>query len=161
GIGIDLSTDGFFDGVTVNNANNVDAGSNHLQNYPVLLAATSGPSTAVAGTLNSVPGTTFTLDFYASAAPNPALYGDGQRYLGSGTVTTNASGNVFFQLSVGGATAAGEYLTATATDPAGNTSEFSAARRLDAAPTVVGAGAWTPLGPSPASVLGDGVVVDG
>ena len=41
-------------------------------------------------------------------------------------MTTDGAGNVSFTLPLSAAFAPGEWVTATATDPAGNTSEFSA-----------------------------------
>src|SRR4029078_10002255 len=57
-------------------------------------------------------------------------YGEGQYYLGSTTVTTDDSGNVTFAAAFsvanlpGGVVHADWYISATATDPGGNTSEF-------------------------------------
>src|SRR5207237_10100851 len=132
GLGIDPSTRGCVDGANINSQSILNAaGANGLQNYPVLLAASAGDGsaghgTAVYGALNSKPNTTFTLDFYATDAPNPSLFGDSQRYLGSATVTTDAAGNATFNLAFAVGTTTNDYVTATATDPAGNTSEFSA-----------------------------------
>jgi hypothetical protein len=109
------------------------AGANGNQNFPVLSQATSGATTRIIGTLNSTPNSTFTLDFYANTAPDPSGFGEGQRYLGSTTVTTNAAGNAPFDLPLAAATANGEWVTATATDPAGNTSKFSLAWQTTAA----------------------------
>jgi hypothetical protein len=142
-LGIDLN----WDGVTMNDNLDGDAGPNNQQNYPVILSAAPGSSTTASGYLNSMPSTTFTLDFYASAAPDPSNFGPGQRYLGSAKVTTDASGNANFSATVGAASA-GEWLTATATDPGGDTSEFSAARQLAAAPPPINPLSWTPIGPT-------------
>src|SRR5262249_16347610 len=101
------------------------SGPNNLQNFPVLAAAEAGATTSVRGTLNSRPGTTFTLDFYASPAADPSGYGEGQRYLGSATVNTDAAGTAALVAALA-ATSPGEVISATATDPQGNTSEFSA-----------------------------------
>jgi titin len=133
GLGIDLGGDG----VTANDAGDADSGPNNLQNFPVLSAAVPGASTAIAGTLNSQPNTTFKVDFYASATADPSGYGEGQRYLGSITVTTDGSGNASFNLLLAAATSAGEILTATATDPSGNTSEFSLAVAVQATTQVL------------------------
>jgi hypothetical protein len=128
-LGLDLSAVPFpADGVTLNDLGDADAGPNNFQNYPVLTEARAGASTRVAGSLNSTATTTFTLDFYANATADPSGYGEGQRYLGSISVTTDAAGNVSFDTPLPAATSPGEFITATATDPAGNTSEFSAVR---------------------------------
>ena len=114
-------------GVTANDPLDADTGSNNLQNFPVLLGARLGTQTLVAGALNSVPSATYTIDFYANSSVDPSGYGEGRRYLGSTTATTDSSGNATFNVSLASATTAGEWITATATDGAGNTSEFSAA----------------------------------
>jgi Bacterial Ig domain/RTX calcium-binding nonapeptide repeat (4 copies) len=125
GLGIDLALDpNGANGVTPNDLGDADTGPNNLQNFPVLSSVVPGASTQIAGTLNSTPNTTFTLDFYASAAADPSGYGEGERYLGSATVTTDGSGNASFSVTLA-ATTVGEVVTATATDPGGNTSEFS------------------------------------
>jgi autotransporter-associated beta strand protein len=144
GLGIDLGDSG----VQVNHAGTT-TGPNNLQNYPLITAATPGSSTAVKGSLNSLPSTTYTLDFYASTTPDITFYGPGQRYLGSATVTTDASGNGTFSVVMAAATSASNWVTATATDPAGNTSEFSGARQLPATPLTLNTTTWTPIGPSP------------
>ena len=123
GLGIDLGADG----VTPNQDCNPGGGPNNGQNYPVLAAAQSGDNTTITGTLNSTPNTTFTLDFYANAAADPTGYGQGERYLGSTTVTTgDACDSDTFQIALDAPTQDGEAISATATDPNGNTSEFSA-----------------------------------
>src|SRR5262249_49343339 len=77
-----------------------------------------------------------TLDFYASTAADFGAdqIAEGRRYLGSGSVITNASGAGAFDSATFlvplGPTNPGEWITATATDRAGNTSEFSAALAL-------------------------------
>ena len=135
GLGIDLG--GSYppptsDGVTVNDPLDADYGPNNLQNYPILSSVASSATHArVTGTLASTANTFFTLDFYASTAAD--FGGDqiteGRRYLGSGSVTTNASGIGVFDsatfTTLLGASTPDEWITATATDPAGNTSEFS------------------------------------
>ena len=82
-------------------------------------------STKIEGTLKSTPNTTFTLDFYANTVADPSGHGEGEIYLGAATVTTDANGHVAFAITVPAATSPGQFITATATDPDGNTSEFS------------------------------------
>jgi parallel beta-helix repeat protein len=101
-------------------------GANLLQNYPVLSSAVSSASgTAITGTLNSTPNETFHLEFFASPTANASGYGEGKTYLGSTSVTTDASGNASFSLTVPVGNLVGQVLSATATDPGNNTSEFS------------------------------------
>ena len=99
------------------------SGPNDLQNAPVLSAATGGgASTTISGTLSSEANTTFRIEFFA----NPAGAGQGQTYLGFLDVTTDGGGSASFSFSPASPVAAGLNITATATDPGGNTSEFSA-----------------------------------
>ena len=102
-------------------------GPNDLQNFPILASATPGTgSTTITGTLNSTPNTAFTVQFFASAAADPSGFGEGQTYLGQVTgVMTDGSGNASFTAVVGSEPSGQAVITATATDPAGNTSEFS------------------------------------
>jgi hypothetical protein len=126
GLGIDLFSDAGA-GPTANDPGDGDEGGNGLQNYPVIQSATvSGGSTLVSGTFNSLPNAQFRLEFFASAQCDPSGFGEGATFLGSTTVTTDASGNSSFQAAVAAA-AVGSSITATATHlTSGNTSEFSA-----------------------------------
>ena len=125
GIGIDLNAGavgGVGDGVTLNDPGDVDPGPNALQNFPVITgAATNGATIVINGTLNSTPLTTHRVEFFASAPADP----EGERYLGSAMVSTDAAGNGSFLVTLPQAVLLGEAITATATDAANNTSEFS------------------------------------
>ena len=124
GLGIDISDDG----VTPNDALDGDLGPNDLQNFPVLTLAvnTPTPQTLVSGTLDSSPSTQFTIEFFASASCDGSGNGEGATFVGSTTVTTNGTGSGSFSLFAVELLEIGDAVTATATDPAGNTSEFSA-----------------------------------
>jgi hypothetical protein len=99
-------------------------GGNHNQAAPVLTSATAdGTSTTVTGALTSTPNTTFTLEFFANSVNDPS--GSGEQFLGSVVVTTDAGGNASFTVTFATAVAPGSFLTATATDAANNTSQFS------------------------------------
>jgi uncharacterized repeat protein (TIGR01451 family) len=123
GLGIDLGNDG----VTPNTSGGPHAGPNDLQNFPVItLVKSLGGGAEIHGTLNSTPSTQFTLEFFASSAADSSGYGQGQTFLASRTVSTDASGNVTFDFNLPSSNSAEPFITATATDPNGNTSEFSA-----------------------------------
>ncbi|HLL76958.1 MAG TPA: LamG-like jellyroll fold domain-containing protein, partial [Pyrinomonadaceae bacterium] len=123
-LGIELGAD---DVVTANDAGDADTGANNLQNFPVLTsAAASGGNTTVSGTLNSAASTQYAVEFFSNASCDASGNGEGRTFLGSTSVTTNGSGNASINATLTTATPAGEFVTATATDPSGNTSEFSA-----------------------------------
>jgi streptogramin lyase len=122
GLGIDLNGDG----VTPNNGSEVAGQPNLRMNTPVFTSAQWGM-------------TTFSLSGYVGSVPNQAVFagvrveifaadgsagghGQGARYLG--TLTTDASGNFSGTITASGLSI-GTILTATATDGAGNTSEFA------------------------------------
>ena len=63
-------------------------------------------------------------------------YGEGERFLGTVDVTTDGSGHAAFSANVAGPLGNAEFVTATATDSAGNTSEFSACMTA-VTPTVI------------------------
>lgn len=117
--GIDL----LGNGVTPNDAGDVDSGPNTLQNYPALSGATNNyGATRIVGTLSSRPGTTFRVELFASSYS----VGDGGTFLGAVTLTTDGTGAARLDTVVTSGDITGQFVTATATDPSGNTSEFSA-----------------------------------
>ena len=121
-LGIDLGGDG----VTPNGpAGSSRPGPNQLQNFPVISLAIPG---SIAGTLSAVANAAFRVELFSTAAADPSGFGQGQTYLGSVTVNTSGSGAGSFVFTPGSPLAVGQFITATATDPLGNTSEFSAAR---------------------------------
>ena len=127
GLGIDLDVDTIHppDGLTPNDVNDTDTGSNNLQNFPVLTSVdVQATSTIIQGTLNSTANAQFRLEFFASAQCDPTGHGEGQTFLGSADVTT-AGNNVTFNVNLPVAISANQYVTATATNAAGSTSEFS------------------------------------
>ncbi len=129
-LGIDLvPSGGAFGTPNANDAGDADTGANNLQNFPVLSnVRLSSGNTLVDVSLDSLPGT-YNLDFYSNAAADPSGNGEGQTFVGTDTITiptgaTNAAKTVTL---TGNFTS--RVLSATATDAAGNTSEFSVAVR--------------------------------
>ena len=124
-IGIDLYNGAL--GVTPNDGGDADTGANNLQNFPAITSVIStGGSTTIQGTLNSAVSKQFRIELFSNDACDPTGFGEGQNYLGFTNVTTNASGQGSFTFTVPSANVVGGFFTATATDPSGNTSEFSA-----------------------------------
>ncbi len=127
-IGIDLVPEG----VTANDPGDGDTGANGLQNWPVIssveiLTVPQGTGTRIQGVLHSAASTLYDLDFYENPACSyfPRAYLGGMSYIGSGQVTTDGSGTGVFDVTLAAVVADGARITATATDPAGNTSELS------------------------------------
>ncbi len=125
-IGIDLGGDG----VTANDAGDADTGPNGLQNFPVVSSAlnlTNPSSTTVRVSFDSLAGGGYTHQFFSGptcdAARNLVLTAPGTQ--GSSLVELSP------QLPVG------TYVTATATDAGGNTSELSTCTRVTLASLVV------------------------
>ena len=121
-LGIDIDSDG----ITPNDAGDADSGPNGRQNFPVLAAASGG----VQGTLNSTPNRNYLIQFFGNAACDSSGNGEGATLLGSSSVATDANGNATIPLF---AVAGGQFVTATATDPLENTSEFSSCVQVLAA----------------------------
>jgi hypothetical protein len=109
-----------------NDSQDADEGINHLQNAPALNSAYAD---SIVGTLNSAPNKTFNLDFYSSPSCDNSGRGEGQTYLNSISVTTDANGNASFVTGFGASSGAVITATATAAPASGNaygsTSEFS------------------------------------
>jgi CSLREA domain-containing protein len=100
--------------------------ANQLQEPPVLTSIVAiGGILIIQGALTGIPNTTFTLEFFANSMCHSSGFGEGESILGSAEVTTRASGPVGFSVALPANMARGQHLTATATDPAGSTSEFS------------------------------------
>jgi hypothetical protein len=133
GLGIGLNVSNTPDGVTPNDLGDADAGGNELQNFPVLTSATSG-SIIIDGTFNSTLNTKFRLEFFSSSACDPSGYGEGKTFLGYTTVLTDSGGDVSFTVTFPDSVPVGQLITATATDPNNNTSEFSQCVQVTAAP---------------------------
>jgi uncharacterized repeat protein (TIGR01451 family) len=123
-----------------NDAGDGDDGGNRLQNKPILTAVFTSadqivPGTSlhqrlvsVVGTLNSTPNQVFTIHLYGGPVGARGA-AQGRDFLGSTTAVTDAAGNAVFLAPVtitsATTTAVPAVITATATDVAGNTSEFS------------------------------------
>ena len=81
-------------------------------------------ATVVTGLLESAPSTDYRIELFTNAACDPAGSGEGADFLGALDVTTAADGSVAFEGTFA-SNPPGPVVTATATDPLGNTSEFS------------------------------------
>lgn len=126
GLGIDLRPSSLEAGVTENDRGDADTGPNGLQNFPVLIRAQVTPGVLlVVGRIDTPTPETVRIELFANGVPapngDPSGHGEGTRFLGS--ATPNPGGTFTATLP---SIAAGTLITATATDAAGNTSEFAA-----------------------------------
>ena len=154
-LGIDLADDG----VTPNHPFNPFAGPNHFQNFPLIVGAVAGGSVTriFVALANTIPFTTFTIQIFVNPAADPSGYGQGQTLVASIPVTTNGLGNtpapVMVLVSKNLAT---QFVSATATAPSGDTSEFAKSVK------VAGALSKGPVSMSPfvAALLSTGSTAD-
>ena len=84
----------------------------------------------VQGLLDSRPSTHYRIEFFANAFCDPSGFGEGQFFIGSTNVTTGANCSNQFAAWLPVSLPTGVVVTATATDSDGNTSEFSACRKV-------------------------------
>ena len=102
---------------------------NNLQEAPDLTGFAAGPGTStILGNFTSAASTTYRLEFFTSNTTD-----QGKTFIGSTNITTDATGfyalNEVLPITI---TAAEPVITATATDPLGNTSEFGGETVLNA-----------------------------
>lgn len=127
--GIDLGGDGF----TANDPGDTDTGPNGRQNWPELIAASSGSqNTTVFGQLNSQANTLYRLEFFAAPSCGDALV-----LIGAYEGTSDATGLLEFYATFDIGGLAGWFITATATDPQGNTSELSLCAPVSTEPAIL------------------------
>ncbi len=89
---------------------------------PTLASAVVTTNTVISGTYNGTNGVVYQLDFYSDVTP--ASTAESQTYLGSRTVT-GTGGSAAFTANLGALLPTSRAVTATATDPSGNTSRVS------------------------------------
>jgi uncharacterized repeat protein (TIGR01451 family) len=150
GLGIDLNCDG----VTPNDPLDADAGPNDLTNFPVIIATGLVDGAAV---IHAKPSTGYGIDVYANTAADPSGHGEGEFFLGTADVFTDANGDGYFSFPTG--LPPGTWVTLTATDnnffdPP--TSEFSAAVQVFSTPGTTAAVIDTAAKTIPAHVYAGG-----
>jgi CSLREA domain-containing protein len=117
-----------YDVTLPNDVGDADVGGNDFLNFPVLVSATyAGNRLYISATYNSLPvARVMEFDFYSSSECDPNGYGEGEKYESGTIASTNSAGNLTLNYSyITNAIIAGRTLTLTATDPDGNTSQFS------------------------------------
>ena len=131
-LGIDLTNGSTYprdDGITANDSNGHGAPNdpNNFQNFPVLSTATRSSSmTTINGTLSAAANTTYRVEFFFNDPDPLGLPGEGQQFIGFTNVMTDSGGSATIAATLPSVGNTGQVITATATDPLGNTSEFSA-----------------------------------
>ncbi len=125
-LGIDLGNNG----VTENDSSG-HAGPNLFQDFPVLSYAAitsilepTNPVTTVYGTVHGPANSNIRVEFFADNAADPSGYGQGLTFLGSVTQPADANGHMQFTFNSTQVSKTA-FISATATDANGNTSEFS------------------------------------
>lgn len=127
GLGIDLGPEG----ISLNDFDDADSGTNDLTNYPWITSVVElDGRTYVRGILQALPATTYSVELFRSPTADSSGFGEGRQYLTTLTTTTNAGGTGAFAWDFAGLTNS-DVISATATDADGNTSEFSRARPVD------------------------------
>jgi hypothetical protein len=108
-------------GAGPNDPGDADEGNNHRQNFPIIRSTSvSGSNLSIQGTLNSTPNTQFTIQLFAD--DNDYVH-PMRTFIGTTNATTDNNGDANFSITV--PVPSGNFtVDATATDPAGNTSEF-------------------------------------
>lgn len=104
------------------------AAINFAANYPAIDIATVGGAqqSQVGGYLLSWRNTTFRIEVFVNDSLNPLGNGEGKTLIGTATVTTDAdSAYAWFAINSSVPLQFGQFVSATATDQYGNTSEFS------------------------------------
>lgn len=128
-LGIDLlGTSDISHGVSPNDALDQDTGGSGVQNFPELTGVMRvGAELRVQGSLHSSANDDFSVEFFGSPDCDDDGHGEGQLFLGGAAVSTDASGNVAFDLNLTEPLPEGWVVSATATlESLGATSEFSA-----------------------------------
>jgi parallel beta-helix repeat protein len=94
-------------------------GANNLQNYPVFTGVSQGQMVWELNTNQT--NASYTIDFYVDDKLQDLGYGQGNTYLLTRTLLTDSTGHGKVMIPL----KAGQYVCATATDPQGDTSDFS------------------------------------
>jgi hypothetical protein len=104
-----------------------------IQNRPIVYQVEPvDGQTRITTRIDSRPSTRFRIEYFANAGScEPQRYGEGQTFLGAKDVTTDTTGRTAFTFMVPRVLGLTERVTATATNPEGDTSEFSLAHKRD------------------------------
>ncbi len=112
----------------INDVGDIDGGENGHQNYPVLQL--TGGSPVITISLDSQANIQYTIDLYSNVSCDSSGNGEGQNHIYEGPLTTDGTGHASITFNLAGLATPGHFITATATDANGSTSEFSACALL-------------------------------
>jgi CSLREA domain-containing protein len=132
GMGIDLGAAG----IDSNDDNDPDQGANGLQNYPLVdsisVIQPPGPpasGTYLSGAIDSVPNSTFSIDFYQTYGCDASGHGEGAVYLGTVSgVNTGVNGAAVYNFYTPQLVPPASFISTIAVDAGGSSSEFSLCR---------------------------------
>ena len=128
-LGIDLNNDGVTENDLTPDEIDIDIGPNNLQNFPLLVSVSFAEGkVTVTGSLSTESNespSTYIIEFFASNVADNTGYGEGEFFLGEITLETDINGYETFETTLDTKGYGAQVITATATDPDGNTSEFS------------------------------------
>lgn len=127
GLGIDLVPNG----VNLNDPGDQDAGANRRTNYPTVTnVRNSSSGFRVDGFLSAMPNSTYRIEVFGNELADSSGYGEGKHFLGTFDVSTDQNGQVTISEDMTESLSGLRFLSMTATDSSGNTSEFSLAYNL-------------------------------
>ena len=114
----------------------LESGANNNQSAPALMSATAaGSSLTIVGSLASNSNTTYRIEFFHNSDLAPSNAPQAWVFLGFTNVTTDGSSNASFSVTFN-QTVSGGFITTTATDPSGNTSEISDGLAFSGSPRI-------------------------
>ena len=116
-------------GINLANDNTLWAGHYGNENQPAPVVADAvyyfvTGNLYVTGTVNGAPDTPYAVELFTNTECDTSGAGEGESAFASAVLVTDATGDAAFDLTFPGLDKS-LYITATATDPDGNTSEFS------------------------------------
>ena len=119
-LGIELGGDG----PDANDNGDADDGANGHQNYPTMQWATQGPM-MVAGRVETVADSEVRVELFTTVLSDGSGYGEGSSLLATKDVLTDENGGAAFLFELDDELPVGQFVTATATGPTNDTSEFA------------------------------------
>ena len=92
--------------------------------FSSILAIITTVGTSITGILNSEPNRIYRIEFFSNSTADESGHGEGEIFLGFLDTTTDINGDAAFTFEPTSPPTAGQFITATATNGANQTSEF-------------------------------------